>query len=63
LYSVCLSEFLIRKELFLWLENPLQIKLSSGIKREKNDRTDSREIALYACRYQDKARLYQLQLS
>ncbi|MDR2926871.1 MAG: transposase [Cytophagaceae bacterium] len=60
LYSVCLSEFLTRKELFLWLENLLQIKLSGGIKREKNDRTDSREIVLYACRYQDKARLYQL---
>ena len=32
----------------MWLENPLQIKLSSGIKRDKNSRTDSRDIALYA---------------
>jgi transposase len=60
LYSLCLSEFLIKKGLFVWLEHPLQIKLSSGIKREKNDKADSREIALYACRYQDKAREYQL---
>ncbi len=60
LYSVCLSEFLIKKGLFIWLENPLQIKMSSGIKREKNDKVDSREIALYAYRYQDKARVYQL---
>ena len=60
LYSVCLSEFLIKKGLFVWLENPLQIKMSSGIKREKSDKVDSREIALYACRYRDKARAYRL---
>jgi transposase len=55
-----LSGFLIKKGLFLWLENPLQIKLSTGIKRDKNDRTDSRDIALYALRFRDKARRYQL---
>ena len=60
LYSVCLSEFLLKKDLFLWLENPLQIKQSSGIKREKNDKVDSLDIALYAYRFQDKARAYQL---
>jgi transposase len=60
LYGVVLSEFLIKKNLFLWLENPLQVKQSSGIKRDKNDRTDSRDIALYACRFQDRAREYQL---
>jgi len=60
LYSLCLSEFLIKKGLFLWLENPLQIKQSSGIRREKNDRVDSREIAFYAYRFSDKARAYRL---
>jgi len=60
LYSLGLSEFLTKKSLFLWLENPLQIKQSSGIKREKNDKVDSREIALYAYRFQDKARAFQL---
>ena len=60
LYSLCLSEFLIKKGLFVWLENPLQIKQSSGIKREKNDKADSRDIALYAYRFQDRARRYQL---
>jgi len=60
LYSICLSEFLVKKGLSLWLENPLQIKQSSGIRREKNDRVDSQEIALYAYRFQDKARMYQL---
>ena len=60
LYSVLLSEFLIKKNLFVWLENPLQIKLSTGIKRDKNDKVDSREIALYALRFQDKAKESQL---
>ncbi|MDR3118527.1 MAG: IS110 family transposase [Mediterranea sp.] len=60
LYSVLLSEFLIRKGLFLWLENPLQVKMSSGIKRDKSDRTDSLTLALYACRNRDRAKLYQL---
>ena len=61
LYSVCLSEFLVKKELFIWLENSLQIKQSSGIRREKNDKSDSRDIALYAYRFQDKAKRYHLQ--
>jgi transposase len=60
LYSLLLSEFLIRKGLFMWLENPLQIKLSGGIKRDKNDKLDSRDIALYALRYHDRAKCYQL---
>lgn len=55
LYSVGLTEFLLKKNLFLWIENPLQIKLSTGIKREKNDKVDSLEIAQYAYRFRDKA--------
>jgi transposase len=60
LYSVCLSEFLVKKGFFIWLENPLQIKQSIGIKRGKNDRLDSYDIAVYACRFQDKARAWSL---
>jgi transposase len=60
LYSICLSEFLIKKGLFVRLENPLQIKQSIGIRRDKNDKADSREIALYACRFRDRARAYSL---
>jgi transposase len=44
----------------LWLENPAQIKLSSGVHRGKNDRLDARKIAAYAVRFQDKMRLYSL---
>jgi len=55
LYSRGLARFLVKKNLFIWLENPLQIKCSWGIKRSKNDRIDSLEIARYALRFQDKA--------
>lgn len=44
----------------LWLENPAQIKYSSGVQRGKNDRMDASRIAAYAARYQDKARLFSL---
>jgi transposase len=44
----------------LWLENPTQIKHSSGIQRGKNDRLDARKIADYANRFQDKIRLFSL---
>jgi transposase len=44
----------------LWLENPAQIKHSSGVQRGKNDRLDARKIAAYAYRFQDKARLFSL---
>lgn len=60
LYSVGLTGYLIQQKMFIWLENPLQIKRSSGIKREKTDKADSLDIALYAYRFQDKAKSCQL---
>jgi len=60
LYSVVLSTFLVKKNLFIWLETPLQIKQSTGIKREKNDKIDSYAIAMYAYRFQDKATCYRV---
>jgi transposase len=44
----------------LWLENPTQIKLRSGMQRGKNDKIDARKIAHYAFRFQDKMRLFSL---
>jgi transposase len=44
----------------LWLENPAQIKLSSGVQRGKDDRLDARKIAAYAMRFQDRVRLFSL---
>ena len=43
----------------LWLENPSQIKYSSGIQRGKNDRIDAKRIAVYAARFGDKVRYYE----
>ena len=60
LYSRRLSNFLAKKGLFIWLENPLQIKQCSGIKRAKTDSFDSFVIAQYACRYIDKAKPYKV---
>ena len=44
----------------LWLENPAQIKHSSGVQRGKNDKLDARKIAIYAVRFQDKKKLFSL---
>jgi len=44
----------------LWLENPTQIKHSSGIQRGKNDRLDARKIAAYAIRFQDRKKIFSL---
>jgi transposase len=44
----------------LWLENPAQIKLRSGIQRGKNDKLDARKIAAYACRFEDQAHLFSM---
>jgi transposase len=43
----------------LWLESAINIKLSGGISRIKNDKIDSSKIAVYAYRFQDKVRLWQ----
>ena len=42
----------------LWLENPAQIKYCSGMQRGKNDKVDARRIAVYASRFNDKAKYY-----
>ncbi|MBS2211865.1 IS110 family transposase [Carboxylicivirga mesophila] len=58
LYSMTAAMVFNSKRIALWLENPQQIKLSSGIKREKNDKVDSNQIAMYALRFMDRAKLY-----
>jgi transposase len=47
-------------QLDLWMENPAQIKLSSGFNRGKNDKLDARKIAAYAVRFQDNVRVFSL---
>jgi len=42
----------------LWMEDPTQIKYSSGLQRGKNDSIDAKRIALYAFRYFDRIKIY-----
>lgn len=57
-YSIEVAEYLFSKKYVIWLESPLQIKMSSGVRREKTDAADARMIAEYAFRHQDKAKAY-----
>ena len=58
IYTMTVALLLNEKSIDLWLENPMQLKLSSGIKREKNDKVDSLQIAQYAARFEDRVKLY-----
>lgn len=56
--SILLRELAVRS-FNIWLESALNIKLSLGLQRGKNDRVDAQRIAEYAMRYKDKMRLWQ----
>ena len=43
----------------LRLENPAEIKYSSGIQRGKNDKVETMRIAVYASRFQDNVQYYE----
>lgn len=61
IYSMTAAMVFNDNDLDIWLENPNQIKLSSGMSREKNDKVDSYQIALYATRFMDRVKLYKPQ--
>ena len=54
IYTLELCCFLEEKGIKKCLENALKIKRSMGIQRGKNDKADSRVIALYAYRFTDQ---------
>lgn len=56
-YSYPLVKAALKNGLNLWIENPATIKWSSGIQRGKSDKVDAGRLAVYALRFQDKARL------
>lgn len=58
LYSYSLPLFLSENNIDMWLESGLQVKLSLGIKREKNDKVDAHQLGEYAYRHNDKARIF-----
>lgn len=60
IYSLELNCFLQDHGIWQCLENAFQIKRSMGIVRNKNDKADSKTIALYACRFSDKLKPFTL---
>lgn len=58
IYSLALNCFLHEHRIWQCLENALQIKRSMGVVRGKNDKADSKVIALYAFRFMDTLKPY-----
>lgn len=58
IYHRPLVKQLQKLDVFVWVENAVQIKWSQGIQRGKNDKIDSKRILTYACRNIDKAKNY-----
>ena len=57
-YDRSLCDYLYAKGLDIWRESSLQIKKSCGLRKGKDDKTDSLIIAEYAMRHMDKAVYY-----
>lgn len=57
IYSMPLSYHLSKIKAHFWLENALEIKRSKGISRGKNDKSDSKDIAIYAFTHLHKLKL------
>ncbi len=57
-YSKLISDLLAKDDYCIWLESPLQIKRSLGIKRGKSDKQDAHDIAEFAARHEDKVRVH-----
>lgn len=58
LYCNALLDFFKNQQANVWVENPVQIKRSTGIKRGKTDKIDSISIARYAFKNVELARLW-----
>ena len=54
IYHRLLWQFFSSLQVDLCIENAAQVKWSLGIARGKNDKVDSRRLALYALRHQDR---------
>ena len=58
LYCFVLTAFLAQNGIAMWVEHAAQIKKAGALDRGKNDKVDSRRIALYAFRNVDRVRLW-----
>jgi len=59
IYSTFLLNVLVKKNISVYLESPLQIKRSLGLQRGKNDKVDAIRIAQYAEKHFNILRLWQ----
>lgn len=58
LYCFALTQFLAVNSIDTWIEHAAQIKKANALDRGKNDKIDSRRIALYATKNLDRLRLW-----
>jgi transposase len=58
IYCYSLLQYIIGKQADVWVENAVQIKMSQGLTRGKNDKIDAKRIAEYAHKNQDKLKLW-----
>ncbi len=58
LYCFALTQFLAVNEIDTWIEHAAQIKRASSLDRGKNDKVDSKRIAMYATKNLDRLRLW-----
>lgn len=58
LYCFPLTKFLTSNEIDTWIEHAVQIKKATALSRGKNDKVDSKRIAIYATKNLDRLRLW-----
>jgi transposase len=58
LYCFPLTQFLASNAIDTWIEHATQIKRATSLDRGKNDKIDSRRIAIYASKNLDRVRLW-----
>lgn len=58
LYCFPLTQFLANNAIDIWIEHAAQIKKASSLDRGKNDKVDSKRIAMYATKNLDRLRLW-----
>ena len=58
IYCYQLTTFLQDKNIDTWVEHALQIKKAMPLARGKNDKVDSKRIAIYASKNIDRLRLF-----
>src|SRR4030095_12287215 len=58
LYCFPLTQFLASNAIDIWIEHAVQIKKANALDRGKNDKIDSRRIAMYAAKNLDRLRLW-----